>query len=306
MFGRRPDGRRVAQDDPILAFAPFLMPTRVDAQVHSVQRVDCDVLTRYIRDQRQNGHTLSYMDLVIAAYVRVISQHPELNRFIANKRLYARNTICVSLALLKTFEDGDQIKETTIKLHFHPTDTVYDVHDTIKRAIEENRKPEVSNNTDKFARFLLEVPGLPTAIVTLARLMDRYGVLPRAIVNISPFHTSLFVTNMMSLGMPYVNHHIYNFGTTSVFISLGKTERTPIPGPNGTITYKRVIPIGAVTDERVTSGAEYGRAFGYWRDMLANPSRLETPPERVLYDFLPEQMPAVRGRRRRKKEAVGA
>ncbi len=300
MFGFRPDGRKVSQDDPILAFAPYLMPQRVDSQVHMVMRIDCEVLTDYIRRQREKGNVLSYMDLVAAGYVRSCAQYPELNRFIANKQLYARNSICVSFAMLKTFETGDEIKETTVKMHFDPSDTVFDVHEKLAAAIEENRKPDTANATDKIASFLINVPGLPTSVVALVRLLDRYGIMPRFILNASPFHTGLFITNMASIGMPHVNHHIYNFGTTSLFISLGKAERVPVPGPNGAVTFKRMIPIGVVADERVTSGAEFGRAFTCWRDLLAHPERMELPPEDVKYDFPPERMPGVTRRRRRK------
>lgn len=304
MFGFRPDGRRVVQDDVILAFAPYLMPQRVDAQVASVQRIDSDILTRYIRDQRAQGHVLSYMDLIIAAYVRVVSQHPEMNRFIHNKRLYARNSITVSMALLKNHEDAGRIQEATVKLHFSPRATAYEVHDIIQRAIDKNRKPEVANNTDRTARFLMAIPGFATAVVMLARLLDRYGLLPRAVIEVSPFHTGLFFVNMASLGMPYVNHHIYNFGNTSIFLSMGKTERIPVPGPDGKLAFRRSIPMGIVSDERITSGAEYARAFGYWRDLLANPQLLETPPEKVAEDFPPEKMPGYRrGQRQARKGA---
>lgn len=304
MFGFRPDGRRVKLDDAILRLTPYLMPQRVDAQVHSVQRVDCDIMTRYIRDQRAKGHILSYIDLILAAYVRVASQNPEINRFVANKQLYARNTICVSMALLKTFDDDEKIQEATVKLHFSPYSTVYDVHHVIQQAIEENRKPEVANNTDKFARLLLMVPGFPTLVVAIARILDRYGVLPAWITEVSPFHTGLFFTSMASLGMPYVNHHIYNFGTTSIFLSMGKVERTPFPGPDGTVMFKRITPMGVVSDERITSGAGFARAFSLWRDLLANPSLLETPPETIQQDYPPEKMPGYRRKMRaeRRKE----
>jgi len=301
VFGRRPDGRRIEQEDPILALVPYIMPTRVDAQVHSVQRVDFDVLTRYIRAQRDKEQTITYLDLIVAAYVRTISQYPELNRFILNKQNFARNTICVSLAILRKFENSEKIEETTLKFHFSPYDTIYDVHNKLDAEISANRQPEARNGTDKIARVLLAVPGLPLTIVSLARLLDRYGLLPRAIINVSPFHTGLFVTNMLSLGMPYVNHHIYNFGTTSLFISMGKVERNPSPAPDGSIAYHRMMPLGVVSDERITSGAVYGMAFGCWRDHLAEPARLETPPETVRFDLPPEKMPPVLGRWARAK-----
>lgn len=304
MFGYRPDGRRVRQEDAILEFAPYLMPQRVDAQVHSVQRVDCDIMTRYIRDQRAKGHILSYIDLAIAGYVRVVSQYPGINRFIVNKQLYARNTICISMALLKMFEDSDKIQESTIKLHFSPYSTVYEVHDMIQKAIDDNRLPEVKNNTDKVAGFLMRVPGMATFVAGLARILDRYGLLPAAVIDVSPFHTGLFFTSMASLGMPYVNHHIYNFGTTSIFMAMGKVERMPVPAPGNTAAFKRMTPLGVVSDERITSGAEFARVFGFWRDLLADPSQLETPPETVQVDFPPEKMPGYRRRQRMERRAA--
>lgn len=304
MFGFRPDGRRVKSEDPILSFTPYLMPQRVDAQVHSVQRIDSDILTRYIRDQRAKGHVLTYLDLIIASYIRTISQHPDLNRFIMNKQVFARNEICVAMTMLKNFEDSDKIQETTVKLSFSPYTTVYEVHDILQAAVDENRKPDVANDTDKLASFLLRVPGLPTLIANLARLLDRYGLLPRVLIDLLPFHTSIFFTSMASLGMPYVNHHIYNFGTTSVFLAMGKTERTYVPKADGTFTQKRVIPLGVVSDERITSGAEYARAFGFWRDMLASPEKLEVAPETIKEDFPPEKMPGYRARQRKARRAA--
>jgi hypothetical protein len=309
MFGFRADGRRVSQEDAILAFAPYLMPQRVDAQVHSVQHVDCDILTEYIRAQRDKGLNLSYMDLVVAGYVRTLSQHPEMNRFIHNKQLYARNSICVSMVVLKQYgDDSERITESTIKVHFDPTDTIYEVHEKMAAAIAENRKPESANGTDKVARFFLALPGLPTTMVGLIRLLDRYGLVPRALLDVSPFHTGMFVVNMMSLGMPHVNHHIYNFGNTSLFLAMGKVEREPMQAKDGTVRYRRRVPCGVVNDERITSGAEFARSFSYWRELLSKPHLLEVPPESVKLDFPPEKMPGARRKRklRRKQGSISA
>ena len=290
LFGFRSDGRRITNKDPIVGFTPYLMPQRVDAQVYTTVQIDCDKLTNYIRGQREQGQVLSYMDLLIAAYVRAVSQHPQLNRFVMNKQLFARNTICCSLAVLKTTANDDDVRETTIKVHFDPYDTVYDVRDRMREEIEKNRKEENRNTADKYVRFLQAIPGLPTLFIGIVRLLDRYGLFPSSIVNISPFHTGAFIANMASIGMPHINHHIYNFGTTSIFLAMGKALRNPVPGPNGTVTVKRALPIGLVLDERITSGMEYGRALGFFNELIANPERLEQPPEAVVYDIPPEKM----------------
>lgn len=280
MFGRRQDGRRLKLSDPIVGLTPYIMPRRDDSQVMVTQYIDCDTLTAFIRAQRDAGNQISYMDLIIAAYVRTVAKYPELNRFIMNKKLYARNHIAVSLAVLKSME-GDTIQETTIKVKLPPEATLMDVHNLFAASIEENRKPVTSNLTDKVARTLLGTPGLATFIVALARFLDRYGIMPGLILKASPFHTSMFITNMASIGMPSVYHHIYNFGTTSVFIGMGRIERHAEPAPGGAVRFRRMIPLGVVIDERIACGAAYGRAFSYLRELLADPAKLLVSPEKV-------------------------
>lgn len=297
MFGFRADGRRIAHLDPMMRFAPYIMPQRVDAQVQMLLHIDCDVLTNYIREQRARGVVLSYMDLVVAAYVRTMSQHPALNRFVVNKQIFARNAIQLSLVVLKNTGD-EHVNETTIKLTFDPYDTVFDVHEKMQAAIDKNRLPDTANFTDKFAHFSLVVPGLVTVVVGLARLLERYGLLPGFLLEISPFHTGMFLTNMASLGLGYVHHHIYNFGTTSIFTSMGKVEREAQHGADGKITYRRSIPMGVMIDERIAYGESFGRGFACWRDLLADPKQLETPPETIQYDIPPEKMRLFRRKRK--------
>jgi hypothetical protein len=86
---------------------------------------------------------------------------------------------------------------------------------------------------------------------------------------------------MASLGINYIYHHIYNFGTTSVFISIGKIHRAPVANLKGETIIRRVIPIGVVGDERICNGAAYARVYALWRKLAENPKMLETPPEIV-------------------------
>ncbi|MEG2136606.1 MAG: hypothetical protein RR150_11010 [Clostridia bacterium] len=280
MFGRRPDGRRIWGADPIIHFTPYIMPTRNDAQNFCKQALDYDVMVRYIKEKRAEGHDFSFMTIVIAAFVRAISECPELNRFIGNKQLYARNRISVSFVVLKDTHT-DRIDESLAKVEFNPTDTIFDVEDKIERAIVHSRESEMGTLTDRFARIILRVPGLPTLLIGFAKLLDRYGFLPSLIYDASPFHTSLFITNMASINMTYIYHHLYNFGTTSVFLALGKIERAVQPLAGGKITYKNQLPLGVVTDERICGGASYARAFGVLRKYLTDPTLLELAPEKV-------------------------
>ncbi len=282
MFGHRSDGYLVKDIDPIVALTPYIMPMRCDAQVMSDYKVDFEKLARYIVAKADEGYKITFMEIVIAAYVRVVSQIPEVNRFVSNKRLYARNELAVSFALLQTTSTG-KIAENTTKCLFDPADTIYDVADRIAEVVERCRKEEADNSTIKVAKLLLR-PILANSVVGLARLLDRYGILPRYILDASPFHTSMFVTNLASIGLPAVNHHIYNFGTCSQFVSIGSVERTAQAGPQGVAQRKRILPLGLVCDERIAEGAMYAKMLALWNKLLNDPAQLEQPPAKVFYD----------------------
>ena len=282
MFGHRSDGHLVNEIDPIVALTPYLMPMRCDAQIFSDYKLDFEKLARYIAAKADEGYKITFMEIVIAAYVRTVSQMPELNRFIANKRLYARSELVVSFALLQTTASG-KVAENTTKCFFDPRDTIYDVADRIAETVERCRKEEADNSTMKVAKFLLR-PVLANTVVSLARFLDRYGILPRYILDASPFHTSMFITNLASIGLPAVQHHIYNFGTCSQFISIGSVERTTVIDAKGNAARKRLLPLGLVCDERITEGAMYARMLALMNRMLNDPEQLETPPDRVFFD----------------------
>ena len=282
MFGFRPDGRRTPNIEPIVRITPYLMPTRVDSMVFLQHEVDFEMLTRYIADQAAKGEKITYMQIIIAAFVRSVSQHPEINRYIMNKQYYSRNNCTVSFTMLKDPRDADK-GETVVKIKFDPTDTIYDVRDRMITVIENNRGEEKKNFADKLASGVLLVPGLTTLIVALVKLMDRYGLMPGSFLDSLPFHTSLFITNNASIGLHHVNHHIYNFGSTSLFFGMDTVEKKAVV-EKGQTRMKRFLPIGITADERVSSGAHFARFFTTINRCLNDPSILETPPESVRYD----------------------
>ena len=280
MFGKRSDGARVKGIDPIVQFTPYIMPKRYDAMVQTRQDLDFDGMTRYIRDKRKEGHNVTHMGMIIAAYVRMLCDYPELNRFVVNKKLYARNHFCVSFVTLRRTGE-DSVEESLCKVTFDLHDTIFDVSKRLSDAIDDGRKPTEINGTDKLARGLMKVPGLPTFVVWAARRLDNHGLLPRFIHEASPFHTSLFISNMASIGMNYVYHHIYDFGTTSMFVTMGKTEQKVFRNNDGTCRSKRVMPAGCVIDERICSGENFARMFAAVTNYINNPELLEVPPDHI-------------------------
>lgn len=282
MFGRRSDGFLVKNIDPVVALTPYIMPMRCDAQVMTVLKLPYESLARYVAEKRMEGHQISFMEMIMAAYVRSLSQLPELNRFIANKRFYTRKEIVVSFAVLQDTADGSD-KENVAKCKFDPRDTVYDVASRIQQAIKATRKETADNSTMKVAT-ILKNPYIANAIVMLARVLDRYGIMPKYLIDASPFHTGLFFSNNASVGLPPVMHHIYNFGTTSQFVVIGNIEREVTLDNEGKPVRRRILPMSVVADERICAGIVYSCFLQSFQRYLANPAMLETPPENVFHD----------------------
>lgn len=266
----RPDGVRVKNTTAIVSAIPYIMPKRYDAQNFITEYADMEVLRSYIQEKRREGVRIPYMALILAAYYKAYLENPKINRFIMNRRIYQRNHFCVSFVILKTRADGTP-DETTVKIFFEEGDDIFSINRKIEEAVAKNQVAAHNNNTDKFANFMLSLPLLPGAVIGLARLLDRYGLLPRFIIDLSPFHTSLFITNLASINTSSIYHHCYEFGTTGVFVSMGKPIANYLTGEY----QKKLIPLSVVMDERICTGHEYAQFWASLRRYLRHPELLE-------------------------------
>ena len=283
MFGRRPDGRRVKGIDPVMRITPYVMPMRCDAQVLLKHRADMEILSRYIRQQKnEKNETVSYMQIIVAAYVRAVSRNPEVNRFVMNKQLFARNNCSAAFTILKDPSDADK-GEAVVKIKFDLTDTLYDVRDRMDAAVKANRGDQPAGFVDKLLGALFAVPGLATVVVGLVRFLDRYGLAPGVLMEELPFYVGMYITNTASIGLHDVNHHIYNWGNVGLFFGMGTAEKIAVV-EDGQTRMKRYLPIGITADERVCSGAHYARFFADMKRCLVHPELLESPPEAVRVD----------------------
>ena len=284
--GDRKEGRRVRSLEAFNYFIPYIMPTRNDACNQFAGTVEITDVDKWLRQQRINGYKgMGMLHLFIAAYVRVCSQYPAINRFIEGRRIYSRDdNIKVSMTVKRelTIEGA----ETTIKVNFSPTDTVYDVYEKMNAAIDEIKANDGPNNTESVAGVLCSLPRfLLRFAVFIIRILDYMDWLPRFLINASPFHASMFITDMGSLGIPPIYHHLYNFGNIPVFISFGrKYKKAEIDAKAKTVVEKKYIDFKVVCDERTCDGMTYATAFRYVDHYLTHPEVLAVPPEKVMED----------------------
>ena len=274
----RPDGTRVKNASAIVSALPYIMPRRYDAHDYITEYAEMEPLRRYIQSKRREGVRISYMALILAAYFKAYQQNPKINRFIMNSKIYQRNHFCVSFVILKTRADGTP-DETSVKIFFEDGDDVISINRKIEDAVALNQKKEHNNNTDRFANFMFSLPVLPTLLVGLVKLLDRLGLLPRFVIDLSPFHTSLFITNLASINTEAIYHHCYEFGTTGVFVCMGK----PVPNFLTGEYNKKIMPLGIVMDERICTGHEYALFWQTLRRYLKHPELTENGAETIHY-----------------------
>ena len=276
----RADGKKLKGADPMYTVAPHIMTKRNDAMNMITLDIPYDPIHEYLNAKRKEKTPLSHMAVIIAAYLRTVAEFPELNRFIVNKKAYARNELTVAMVVLKNIADDHG---TMSKIYFEHTDTIFDVHKKIDEYVEANRNAPENNGTEKIIKTLLSVPGLLRFGVPVLKLMDRWGWLPKSIIDMSPFHNSLVISNLISIRTNHIYHHCYNFGTSSVFITMGNLREVP-RRKGDEVYFERCLPLGVVMDERICSGSYFAMAFRKMQKYLNDPTLLELPPEKVVKD----------------------
>lgn len=271
----RADGKRIKNADPMYTVAAYIMDKRVDSINMITIDIPVDPIKEYLNEKRKQGINLSHMGVVLAAYVRTLKEFPELNRFVVNKKIYQRNEVAVGMVVLKS---GQVDHGTMSKMYFNENNTIFEVNDIIDKYVTENREAPENNGTEKIIKFLLSVPGVLPVGVGLFKWMDRHGLLPKAIIDMSPFHMSCGITNLASIRTNHIYHHCYEFGTTSVFMAMGNTREVP-KRKGDEIVFEKCMPIGVTMDERIASGSYFALAFRKMRAYLRNPELLEVPPQ---------------------------
>ncbi len=284
-FGDRRDARKVRTLPPMQYVAVSVMNKRNDAQNLFKTSVCYSDIEDYIREKRENGMPgFGFMHLLVAAYVRTVSQKPAINRYVAGYNIFARHEIVLSMMVKKEMKLNAQ--ESAIKVRFDPHDTVEDVYRKMEAEIEKARMEGDTTNLDNVARVVNKLPKLILRwFVALMQFFDFLGIMPKVIDEASPFHASIFISNLGSLGIQPIYHHLYNFGNVPIFVTFGAKRKEFVQETDGTISTKMMVDYTVVSDERITDGHYLATAFKLLDKNIRNPERLETAPETVIEDI---------------------
>jgi len=279
------EGRRIRGGIPMDAISPFIMASRLGAANSFFASADISKAEELIRQKRKEGmQGLGMMHIFMAAYVRVVSQRPGINRFIRGQRVYARNDIQICMTIKKELRLN--APETVIKITAAPEYTLTDIYDALSKEIAQSKQEGDQNDMDNVARFLVRLPRifLKFAVGAL-RFLDYFALLPTALTNASPFHGSMFISNLGSLGIPPVFHHLYSFGNLPMFITMGAKRTEYALNSKGETEKRRLIDFTFTCDDRICDGHYYASAFKLFKKLVENPEELFTPPKSVIQDI---------------------
>ena len=286
-WGDRSDGRKIRTLAPMAQITAYFQVERNTCSNLFEESFEITNIDRYIRQKRREGLTdFGITHVLLAAYVRGVARYPQLNRFISGQKVYSRGEdiqYCMVVKKEMTVESPD----TSIKVHLNPHDTAVDVYNKLNAAVSEVKATqELDSSLDGLIQYLNLIPSIILKfVVWLLKLLDYFGMLPKFLLELSPFHGSLFFTSMGSLGIPPIYHHLYDFGNLPCFGAFGMKRRALELQEDGTVVQKKYIDVKFVLDERICDGFYYATFFKYYRRLLAHPEVLDNPPEEVIRDI---------------------
>ena len=285
-FGDRKDGRRVRSASTISRVMPYIMRHRSDAQNFFTDQLNIEKTEKFCREKVKEGKkNFTILHVMLAAYVRMLSQRPALNRFVSGQKIYSRDeNIVINMSIKR--EMTIDAPDTMIKVVFHPGDTIDDVYEKFNKVVTDTLAAGEGSSFDNVAKFLTFIPGIFFRwTVSLLNFLDYFGWLPKFLTNeVSPFHGSMIITSMGSLGIKPIYHHLYDFGNLPVFLSYGSKQTEYKLAADGTVNKYKYIDLKAVTDERIVDGFYYASCFKLIKRYFENPYELIDPPEKIFYD----------------------
>ena len=284
-MGDRKEGRLLRSLPGFAKFIPFIMPQRNDRYIHYEVAFEVTQLDRMLSKLRVEGYKgIGILHFLIAAYIRGISRMPGINRFVVGRRIYARNNIEVVMTVKRAL--SIDATETTIQVVFEPTDTILDVYRKMTAKIDEIKSSEENNGTEDFADVIARLPRfLIRFALTLLRVMDYFGWIPQSLLNVSPFHGSMIITDLGSLRIGPIYHHIYNFGTLPAFIAFGAKRHAYELNRRGEMVDKKYVDCKFVLDEGIVDGHYWAQMLLAYRYMFEHPEMLLSPPGKVVEDI---------------------
>jgi hypothetical protein len=269
MFDRRPDATVVRDLPAMRRFMPYISPRRNDSVFYMFQDIGVDAALEFLEKrnrERPADRQITLFHLFLRSTSHAVYVRPGTNRFVKGGKVWQRDGEWLSFSAKREIKDGSPM--LTIKRRFHPTTESLDAMvDDIYDRLESARSGRKSTS-DKEMGLLLRLPGFVIKLLLgLLNFGDRFGLVPRSMIDADPLYTSVFVANLGSINYPAGFHHLWEYGTTSIFGVMGRIE----PSADG----RKMMRIAWTYDERIEDGLYSYYTLEGIKHRIENPELLD-------------------------------
>ena len=283
--GDRRDGRLLRELDSLHFITGIIYPNRCDNEAYISERIDLTAINAYLAEKNKTETDFPYtmFHLVVAALLRTITQRPKLNRFIVNSNFYQRNEVSAAFVVKKQFSDKGA--EALAFLHSREDNTLADVHEYIRKQVQDCRSEKVDSSTENMD-ILNKLPRwLGKTAVKFIMWLDKHGWVPADIIATDPYYNSVVISNLGSIKLKCGYHHLTNWGTCSLFCIIGEKKKSPFFNEDGSVDMRETLDLGLTIDERLADGYYYSKSVRMLKYLLEHPEELEKPlSEEVHYE----------------------
>lgn len=278
-WGDRPGARYIRDVSGLTTVIFHLMPKRTESEVYLADKIDATELVRFIekKNAEHDNYKTTIFHCFVLAVARMLKERPKMNRYVQGRRMYERDSISLSFMAKRRF--ADDAEESFMQVVPKDTDTIDEISHQIYGDVREVRKHEHSTGgmdatIDTFAklpRFLLML------VFRFARTLDFFGRVPKSLKEGDTNYSSVLLSNLGSIKGPAVYHHLNNYGTNSIMITVGTLHKEEMIMPDGTKQIRDVLDFGATIDERIGDGFYFVRSLNLVKYIFAHPELLDKP-----------------------------
>ena len=210
---------------------------------------------------------MTYFHAISSCFAKTVFNRPALNRFVKNKRLYERNKI--TFAFIAKDKLSDKGEERIICIDINPKDNIMTYSKKVAVDVFKVRK-EGSNDMDGILKAFTSLPKwLLSIIVKIVMFMDNHGISPKSLTEGDTNYATILLSNLGSIKTNSVYHHLNEYGTNSVVITIGTIREEKS---------KKIVDITATLDERIADGFYFAMSIQLAEYIAKN-------PELLLEDF---------------------
>lgn len=285
-MGDRFDAKYLKDIDSMHFIMPFMYPDRCDNQAFFSFQIDLSNLNEYIKEKNKDNPDYKYnmYQCIVTAVLKTVTLRSKLSMFIHDRKMYKRNEVSAAFTVKQEFADNGG--EVLCFIHSKPEWTIDDVHNEMRRQLlklkSKGYRDESSGFMDKFNKIpkFISRPAL-----RFVCWLEKHSWIPKALIETDPYHSSVVLANLGSIGLPEGYHHLTNWGTTSMFLVVGKSGRMPF-FENDKVEFRDGVKFGFTVDERIADGYYFSKSIKMMQLFLQQPELLDRPLNEKLSDEL--------------------